>query len=295
MHLLLVTALFLILWIPGCAGSGSIMPITTGSLSDLPEPQSTVVVWGEHKGAVGTVVTTLQQMGLRIVERSRLQQVFDEQKIRLTHSTDDDAQILKVGRIIGASSIVFVDIETSSSQTSHGFVNEYGGGMRSEMVTNASVAVRGVDVESSAVMWTGTAHYPRPINNPEAGIVYLARAAVARGLCPPSAWNNDSEGCDYAKAWGTGRIGFKGESKNTTEGRQLLVTAVTPNSPAERAGLKVGDILLSCNGKSGFHTIMQYRMVCKSDAGQTIFLQVKRGGTLTTISTTAVSRTEVQK
>lgn len=62
MHLLMVTALFLILWVPGCAGS--IKPITNGSLSDLPEPGSSVVVWGQHKGAVGTAVTTLQQMGL---------------------------------------------------------------------------------------------------------------------------------------------------------------------------------------------------------------------------------------
>ena len=282
MHLLLVTALFLILWVPGCG----IMPITNGSLSDPPEAGSSVVVWGQHKGAVGTVVTTLQQSGFRIVERSRLQQVFDEQQIRLTHSTDDDAQILKVGKIIGASSIVFVEIETSSSQTSRGFYNKYGGGMRSETVTNISVAIRGVDVESSTVMWTGTAHYPQAISNPEAGITYLTQAALARGLCPASAWRNASEGCDRAKAWGTGMIGFQGERKNTTEGRQLVVIAVHPNSPAEQAGLKVGDILLSCNGKSGFQTVMQYRMVCKPDAGKTIFLQVKRGDKLTTISTT---------
>ena len=90
-------------------------------------------------------------------------------------------------------------------------------------------------------------------------------------------------------------VGFNSESKNTPEGRQLLITAVTPNSPAEQAGLKLGDVLLSCNGKSGFQTPMQYKMVCKPDAGHPITLQVKREDKLITISATAVSRTESQK
>ena len=148
-------------------------------------------------------------------------------------------------------------------------------------------------MESGEVMWTGTAHYPKAINNPEAGIVYLTHTAVLRGLCP--AWKNDTEGCDWAKAFGTGMVGFNSESKNTPEGRQLLITAVTPNSPAEQAGLKAGDVLLSCNGKSGFQTTMQYKMVCNPGAGQTITLQVKRGDKLITISATAVSRTESRK
>ncbi|TKS61936.1 MAG: hypothetical protein EWM72_00062 [Nitrospira sp.] len=293
MHLLLLTALFFILWVSGCRGP--IMPISNGSMSDLPSSALATVVWGQHKGAVGEAVTTLQQLGFRIVERSRLQQVFDEQKITLTHSTDDDAQLLKVGKILGAGSIVFVEIETSSSQTTRGFVNKYGGGMRSEMVTNASVSVRGVDVESGEVIWTGTAHYPSPINNPEAGIVYLTRSAVRRGLCPPWGWKNDAEGCDATKAFGTGVIGIHMDVKNMPEGRQLLVTAVRPNSPAEQAGFKAGDVILSCNGKSGFQTRMQYYAACKTDAGQPLTLQVKRGDKLTTISATAVSRTESQQ
>ena len=293
MYLLPLTVLLIVLCVPGCART--IMPISNGSLSDFPEPGSTAVVWGQHKSAVGETVTILQKMGLRIVERSRLQQVFDEQKLRLTHSADDDAQILKVGKILGAGSIVFVETETSSSQTSRAFVNQYGGGSRSETVTNASVSARGVDVESGVVMWTGTAHYPQPINNPEAGIIYLTQIAVHRGLCPSEAWKNDTEGCDYSKVFGRGMIGIQFEPRESPQGRQLIVTEVTPGSPAEQAGLKVGDTLLSCNGRSGFQTKMQYLTGCRYEPGQSVIMQVKRNDKITTISTTAISRTEIQK
>ena len=81
---------------------------------------------GDSTKVQSGTVTPLQQGGLRIVERSRLLQVFEEQKIRLTYSTDDDAQILKAGKILGSDSIVFVETEISSSQTSQAFVHQYG-------------------------------------------------------------------------------------------------------------------------------------------------------------------------
>jgi len=46
MYLLPLTALLIMLWVSGCAGN--IMPISNGSQSDLPEPGSTAVVWGQH-------------------------------------------------------------------------------------------------------------------------------------------------------------------------------------------------------------------------------------------------------
>jgi len=293
MHVLWLAIFVIVLCIQGCART--ITPISDGFLSDLPIWGSPTVVWNQHKGAAGETVTMLQKMGMRIVERSRLQQVFDEQKIILTHSTDDDAQILKVGKIIGAGSIVFVEVETSASQVSRAFVGLYGGSSRSETVTNASVSVRAVDVESGEVLWTGTAHYPEPINNPEAAIIYLAQQATIRGLCPAGAWKNEAEGCDWLNAYGTGGLGFEIKRKETRVGKQLLIVNVIPNSPAELAGLKEGDVFLSCNGKSGFRTNVQAYMACKADAGQSITVQVKRGDKITTISATSVLYTELYK
>lgn len=288
-----LTVLFFILCVSGCASG--IMPVSNGSQSNLPEPGTSAVVWGNHSGAVGQTVTLLQQAGIRIVERARLRQIIDEQKIILTHTSEDEAQLLQVGKILGADSIVFVEATMSSSQMSRAFVNQYGGGSRSETVTNVSVSVRGVDVESGEIMWNGMAHYPQAINNPEAGIIYLTQHAVVRGLCPAWAWKNEAEGCDQSKIIDRGVLGFQFESKASPEGRQLVITEVMPGTPAEQVGLRVGDVLLSCNGKTGFQTRMQYQLMCRFEPGQVVTLRVKRADRLINISVTAVSHSESQK
>lgn len=46
MSLLLLTALLIMLWVPGCAGKT--MPVSEGSQSDIPDLGSTAVVWGQR-------------------------------------------------------------------------------------------------------------------------------------------------------------------------------------------------------------------------------------------------------
>ena len=59
LHLWLVMMVIL----TGCA---SAKPVSNGSQIDLPDPGVAVVVWGNHAGASGEVVTLLQQRGYRI-------------------------------------------------------------------------------------------------------------------------------------------------------------------------------------------------------------------------------------
>lgn len=118
------------------------------------------------------------------MERSRLDQVFSEQAIRLTHTPDDDAQILRVGKLLGADRIIFAEHTISSNIVSSAYISKYGGQSRSETVYHVSVAVRSVNVETGEVRWSGSAQYPRPINNPESGLSFLTQSAIARALCP---------------------------------------------------------------------------------------------------------------
>jgi len=54
-------------------------------------------------------MTWLQKGGSRIIEPSKLQEVLNEQSIRLTSSTDDEAGFLRVGKMLGADGVVFAD------------------------------------------------------------------------------------------------------------------------------------------------------------------------------------------
>jgi hypothetical protein len=216
--------LFVLILMFGCAN----LPRSSGTHIDLPYAGSKAVVWGSHSGAVGETVTSLQRIGVRVVERSHLKQVFEEQKMILSNTSEDEGKILKVGKIVGADTIVFVDVQTSSDVVSRASMR---GLFRADSQTSTryhlSVSIRGVDVETGEVLWSGTAHYARGVNNPEAAILYLARTAIARAMCPSGAWNNFS-GCDIKKAYGSGWLGILIGKKESTQGRQLIVAGFRP-------------------------------------------------------------------
>ena len=144
----------------------------------------TVVVWSSEPVVGNTLVTELATAGLQVVERARLQEVLNEQKIRLTHTPDDNADILRAGRLIGADRVVFADVTNRQEIRSNAFVNAYGGSGSSSSVYHIAVALRGVDVESGMVRWFATATYPAAASNPEQGLMFLTTSALSRALCP---------------------------------------------------------------------------------------------------------------
>lgn len=142
------------------------------------------VVWGNHSGASHTAIERLQRDGHTVVERARLQEIFEEQKIRLTHTSDDDASILKIGKLVGADRVVFVETSDTPQVLSRAFVGAYGGASRSETVHNISVAVRAVNLETSEIRWSGHATFSQPVNDPDAAMTLLTIAAINRATCP---------------------------------------------------------------------------------------------------------------
>ena len=111
----------------GCAAfTRTIYPVTDGYHRNLPESNTTIVVWGNTPAVNGTATTWLQKRGLRMVERARLLQIFDEQHIRLTHTPDDEVPILRVGKLIGAGMVVFADGSSTAGIASNYSVTAYG-------------------------------------------------------------------------------------------------------------------------------------------------------------------------
>ncbi len=171
-------------------------PVTDGFHQSLPESNATIVVLGDNSIAASAAVTWLQKRGLKIVERTGLQKVFNEQAIRLTHTPDDEAIFLKVGHLLGASTIVLIDTLTSSGQVSQSsmYFGKYGGygGSYSTTVSSSGVSVRAVDVENGSLVWTGRANYRvQSAGAPEDAITKLTCQALA------TAWGFRPAGDDF--------------------------------------------------------------------------------------------------
>lgn len=167
-----------VLLAPGCSAA-ALYPITDGFHKALPQRNTRVVVWSDHPNVLGTATTWLQKRELTIVERARLQQVFNEQQIRLAHTPDDEAQVLRVGKLLGAETVIFVDTSFQKELASSYYVGAYGGGGGTATVYSVNVSIRGVNVETSEVAWSGTARYPDPIGGIEDALTKLTCQALA--------------------------------------------------------------------------------------------------------------------
>ena len=169
----------------GCGGARLVDPydplVIGNHISPGPNAKKakSVVVWSNDSGAGGALISGLQAGGLVVVERAQLQQVFKEQQIRLTHTSDDDADILRVGRLIGADRVVFAEVKSTEFQTSSSSVTK--------VSYHLSIAVRGVDVETGAIRWAGTAYYPQGCPYREQCLTNLVVVALFSAICPVEA------------------------------------------------------------------------------------------------------------
>lgn len=192
----LITCLLLI---QGCR---TIYPVSTGSHAPFDQAakdkKTRFVVWSNHPGVANTVTDMIQQKGYTVVERARIMEILNEQKIQLTHSPDDSADVLRVGRLVGADRVVFAEATVRKEAYSTAHVGADYGGARSGTVYHLSVSVRSVAVETGEIRWSGNSYYPGAVGNPEQGLVYLTQSAVNRALCPIEdryEWQDGSSGC----------------------------------------------------------------------------------------------------
>jgi hypothetical protein len=190
---------FVVVLLAGCAHP--LYPITSGSHSNLPpkckDKPRRVAVWGNNPVVVNAAIEWYQQRKCIVIERAQLQAILKEQQIRLTYTTDDDADLLRVGKLLGADEIVFTEDSTKSAISSRAFVNQYGGGGRTDTVYHLSVAIRAVKIETGEVYASGSARYGAAINNPDEGLMYLTKASIARAYCRIEEGYNwtDESGC----------------------------------------------------------------------------------------------------
>ena len=181
---------FCLIFLAGCS-SNIVYPISTGSHAPTDpankDKKYRFVVWSNHPPIANAISSLLQRGGHIVVERARIMEIFNEQKMRLTNSADDDGNVLRVGRLLGADRVVFAEATVKPESYSTAYAGSYGGrfdaSANSGTLYNLSVSVRAVSVETGEVRWQGSAYYPSPVNSLEQGLMLLASAAVGRAWC----------------------------------------------------------------------------------------------------------------
>ncbi|NGZ11768.1 MAG: PDZ domain-containing protein [Nitrospira sp. LK70] len=231
-----------------------------------------VMLFKDADGAPGTgsrvagIVTNLMlDLDVDMVERSKLDEVLKEQVIQLTHA--DDADALEAGKLIGAHAIIVGEVQQWERR-------------EQERAHSVSLTLRMIDVETGLLLFSGQGHLTDPTTDDPEGsarlIVHrmLARFGAQTGLL------------------GSGQIGVSWELQGDDVSRFYVVKELGSETPADKAGLKVGDRIIACNGASlsEARTEREAKRFCQVEAGQVLQLNVRRADQLLVIAVTAEKR-----
>jgi hypothetical protein len=220
---------------------------------------------GSGSRVAGIITTLLLDLDINMVERAKLDEVLKEQVIQLTHA--DDANVLKVGRLVGAQAIIVGDVQ-QWERDEHSRTNK------------VSLSLRMIDVETGQLLFNGEGHLADfTTDNPEGS----ARLIVHRIL---------TRFGSQTGLMGSGRIGVNWELQEEKGTRFYMVRELRSGLPAEKAGLKVGDRIMACNGASlaAVRTDRDAKRVCRVEAGETLQLEVRRANSPMELSVTADRR-----
>jgi hypothetical protein len=220
---------------------------------------------GSGSRVAGIVTTLLLDLDINMVERTELDEVFKEQVVQLKHA--DDAEVLKVGKLVGAQAIVVGEVQQ--------WVRAEG-----DQSSRVSLVFRIIDVESSMVLFNGEGYGSDATADDPEGI---ARAIVQRILARFGSQTG---------LLGSGRIGVNWDLQESAGARYYLVRELRSGLPAEKAGLKLGDRVVACNGAvlSNVFSEREAKRLCQVEAGQELRLHVRRAGQPIEIVLTAEKR-----
>ena len=220
---------------------------------------------GSGSRVAGMVTTLLLDLDVNVVERTELDEVFKEQVVQLKHA--DDAEVLKVGKLVGAQAIVVGEVQQWERA-------------EGEQISRVSLVLRMIDVESGVVLFNGEGYGSDATVDDSEG---LARVIANRIL---------TRFGSQTGLLGSGRIGVNWELQESAGARYYLVRELRSGLPAEKAGLKVGDRVVACNGAvlSSVSSEREAKRLCQVHVGQTLKLDIRRSGSPLELSIIAESR-----
>lgn len=243
--------------------------------------------------AVTTALTSLlDPMGFSVISQLRLDQVAEKQLGLGLDEPRDEASLLKIARQTSAQAMILGEVGQWESVRQLGpvvWVPLSPGITRMPRKeweeASVAVALKIIDVKTGETLFTGQGTFAEPTPDPPImGAQQILADVLARCF-------------QHVAPMRTGLLGYKVVMQDVEGKRVIVVTDVVPDSPIERAGLLVGDIILACNdnAQTRWKTIWHHYNTCAAEAGQTRSIQLARANQRMTIRATALARSSFVK
>ena len=170
----------------GCVEANpGIVPVVTGSHAPPPVlqqyPDQIYAVWSNHPSMTSALTVLLHEQDRRVVERQGVKTVFDEQRFQLTHLPDKEADILAIGAMLGADTVLVANATMTPLDS---FGKRHPMFITPQTLFECRVVVKALIVKTGEVLWSGMGWYPKPIHHPERVIGSLARDVALQALVP---------------------------------------------------------------------------------------------------------------
>lgn len=198
----------------------------------------------------------------------------------------------KVGHLV----LALGSLHTGSTMASLGVVSAMSAAWRSWRGGNIEGVIR-----SDVTLYPGFSG--GPLIDPVGGVIGLNTSALARGLAVTLPWNFVARVADTLASQGRLSRGYLGittqpvalpealrQSAGITQESGLLVAGVEPGSPAENAGLLLGDILVTFADRATTDMAALQEALGPGSAGQPQPVQLLRAGQLTDMTITVGER-----
>lgn len=140
--------------------------------------------------------------------------------------------------------------------------------------------------------WSGSAPLPDPAGYPTVQSYFDAALYAGAGAVPADRWSYIEDSARYNQFFGEGRTLGYGVSVNGLEGvLPLKVRYVDPGSPADAAGLRRGDVIVSLNGRPAADIVAanDFGVLTPGSEGQVLTLVLQDGAGTRSVALTAAT------
>jgi hypothetical protein len=135
--------------------------------------------------AIAAAKDVFRRGGMTVIEQAVPLTLARGQGPQLPEQAVLDARWLAFGKEAGADHVILIDVTDT-------LVLEKSGRTMTGYLHDEQVTVRGVGVDSGAMVLEGSARWSQPVERPGQHLRQLTVYAIARALCPPNKWEEAS-------------------------------------------------------------------------------------------------------